>query len=74
MPVVDASVAVRWFVDAPPSPACVAVLHSGEPLLAPDLIAVEAANAAWKLSRAGVITLEHAAELVSLLSRRREAR
>lgn len=46
--VIDASVAVKWFVEERGSSAARAVLAKGESLVAPDLILVESSNAAWK--------------------------
>lgn len=43
--IVDASVAARWFLDEPGAEGAQALLHSGEPLFAPDLILVEVAGA-----------------------------
>lgn len=44
--VVDASVAIKWFVDEPDSAEAVAVLR--HPIAAPDLLAPECANILWK--------------------------
>jgi predicted nucleic acid-binding protein len=44
--VVDASVAIKWFINEPDSPAAVAVLR--HPISAPDLLAPECANIPWK--------------------------
>lgn len=55
--------ALRWYVEAPDSNAAVALLEGSEPLLAPDLIVAEVANAAWKLARAGDISAEHGARI-----------
>jgi predicted nucleic acid-binding protein len=46
--VVDASVAVKWLIPEPGSDNADRLLLAGEPLIAPDLILVEAANALWK--------------------------
>lgn len=51
--VVDASVALKWFVDEPDSDHAVALLESGEPLVAPELVIAESLNAAWRLVRYG---------------------
>jgi predicted nucleic acid-binding protein len=51
--IVDASVAVRWFVPALAWPSATALLSTEDTLLAPELILAEAANAFWKSSRAG---------------------
>jgi predicted nucleic acid-binding protein len=62
--VVDASVAVKWFVDEPGSSAARAVLASGESLLAPDLIVVEASNTAWKKVKRQEMTAKHGEAMV----------
>ena len=56
--VVDASVAVKWFVDEAHSATARAVLASGQPLIAPDLIVPETCNTAWKKVRRGDISRE----------------
>lgn len=65
--VVDASVAIRWYVEAPGTPAAIAILDSEEPLVAPDLVVAEVANVAWKLARAGQITHEHGSRIAAAL-------
>lgn len=49
--VVDASIAFLWFVNEPDRSGADALLESDSTLLAPDLMAVEAANAWWKKLR-----------------------
>ncbi|MET0852847.1 MAG: type II toxin-antitoxin system VapC family toxin [Candidatus Rokuibacteriota bacterium] len=44
----DASVAVKWVMPEHGSENADRLLGDGEPLLAPDLVLVEAANALWK--------------------------
>ena len=44
--VVDASVAIKWFIDEPDSGEAVAVLQHS--ISAPDLLAPECANILWK--------------------------
>ena len=55
MPVIDASVAVKWFVEEPDSPAAHRLLDahaSGEaPLVAPDLLVYEVSNVLLHNSR-----------------------
>jgi predicted nucleic acid-binding protein len=65
--VVDASVAIKWFVEEVRSDAARAVLDSGEPLIAPDLIVPEACNAAWKKVRRGELSQEHGAAVARAL-------
>ena len=53
--VVDASVALKWFVSEDGSDAAVGLLDSGESLIAPELVLAEVCNAAWKSLRRGQI-------------------
>lgn len=70
--VVDASVAVRWIFELPGSDLAERFFQAKEPLIAPDLVIAEIANAAWKLVRferfdAGLARrgLDDAARLIS---------
>lgn len=65
--VVDASVAVKWFVEEPGSTAACAILTSGEVLLAPDLVLVEVGNTAWKKVTRGEITQEQGEAMLRAL-------
>lgn len=65
--VVDASVAIKWFVEENRSDAARAVLISGEPLVAPDLVVPEACDAAWKKVKRGEIPEEQGAAVVPAL-------
>ncbi len=65
--VVDASVAIKWFVQENRSDAARAVLDSGEPLVAPDLVVSEACNAAWKKVKRGEISEEQGAAVARAL-------
>ncbi|MBI2469421.1 MAG: type II toxin-antitoxin system VapC family toxin [Candidatus Rokubacteria bacterium] len=49
--VVDASTAVQWFANEPGSERAARLIESGDALLAPDIMAVEAASAWWKKVR-----------------------
>jgi predicted nucleic acid-binding protein len=62
--IVDASVAVKWFVEESRSSEARAVLARGEPLLAPDLILVEASNTAWKKVKRKEMTAEQGEAMV----------
>ncbi|MBM3599190.1 MAG: type II toxin-antitoxin system VapC family toxin [Alphaproteobacteria bacterium] len=65
--VIDASVAVLWFVPSPLSPTALALLDDGAPLMAPDLIVVEVANVLWKRERyAGTDALDIAGAVAVL--------
>ena len=54
--VVDASVALKWFVEEPDSVSADAMLEGGGRLIAPDLIFAEVFNAAWRLQRLKVVS------------------
>jgi len=56
--VVDASVALKWFVEQDGSARAAALLMAPELLVAPDLIVAEACNAAWKAVRSGAMLPE----------------
>ncbi|MFZ5675802.1 MAG: type II toxin-antitoxin system VapC family toxin [Pseudomonadota bacterium] len=58
--VVDANVAIKWFVRQPDSPQAHAVVAAGDTLLAPDLIVPEVANALWRHLKVGEIELDRA--------------
>ncbi len=63
--VVDASVALKWVLNEPGSQAAEALLD--EPLIAPSLWLLEAANALWRLSKRGDLTADQAAERLAEL-------
>lgn len=65
--VVDASVAVKWFVEETGSAAARTVLASGKPVIAPDLIVPETCNTAWKKVARGDISREQAEAIVRIL-------
>ncbi len=54
--VVDASVALKWFLPEPDSVLAEALLRRADTLLAPTLIVSEVCNAAWKRFRRGETT------------------
>ena len=65
--VVDAGVAVKWFVEERGSAVARTVLSKGETLLAPDLILVEMSNTAWKKVRRKEMTWEQGEAMVRAL-------
>jgi predicted nucleic acid-binding protein len=67
--VVDASVAVRWFITIEGSEHAEKMLGSGERLIAPDLVIAEIANAAWKAVNFGDATADGANEFVRNVAR-----
>ena len=58
--VVDASVAVKWFVNQPDSAQAKAIADSDDVLLAPDFIIAEVGNALWRHVRIKEISLDDA--------------
>ena len=63
--VVDASVALKWYVAEDDSNVALALLNSGERLIAPDLVVAELCNAAWRLIRRGELRREQLAIIAS---------
>jgi predicted nucleic acid-binding protein len=61
--VVDASVAIKWFVDEPASTQAAGLLR--HPLSAPDLLAPECANVLWKKVARAELSLDEA-EVIAL--------
>lgn len=54
--VVDASVALKWYIDESDAALADAVLERSDAVIAPELIVAEVANAAWNACRKGEIT------------------
>ena len=66
--IVDASVALKWFLnDEPEWAAAKALLDGGEPLIAPELVVAEVCNAAWRGVRVGRLKQEQAEALARSL-------
>src|SRR6478672_9170429 len=63
--IVDASVAVKWYVPEDGSRAAADLLAAGDVLLAPDLLAPELGNVLWKKVRRGELTPEEAVEIAA---------
>jgi|SRR6185369_13505561 len=63
--VVDASVAIKWYVPEIHSPAAVRLLEGDFVLCAPDLIGPELANALWKKVRRNEITHAEGDEILA---------
>jgi predicted nucleic acid-binding protein len=59
--IVDASVALKWYLSEDDSEAALALLASGERLIAPHLIVAELCNGAWRLIRRGELRTEQLA-------------
>jgi len=67
--VVDASVALKWFIEEEGSDRAAAMLTGPDLLIAPDLIIAEVAYAGWKAMRSGSMLAQqhdHAAARLSL--------
>lgn len=66
--VVDASVAVKWFVTETDSDSAVGLLSENQPLIAPELIYAEVANALWAVVRRGEMTADGLREAIDALT------
>ena len=62
--IVDASIAMKWFVEETLSREAISLTGLGVPLYAPDLFLSEVANAAWAFAERGEISQEHAQVIV----------
>jgi predicted nucleic acid-binding protein len=67
--VVDASVAVRWFLQLKKANLAEALLKSGERIVAPDLVLAEIANAAWKAAVFGGVSTATVTDIVEKSAR-----
>ena len=63
--VVDASVAVKWFVKEPLRAEARHLVERSDALYAPDLLFAEVANAAWKMARRNEIDRDQALAMVA---------
>jgi predicted nucleic acid-binding protein len=66
--VVDASVAVKWVVPEILSAQADRLLGSEDPLIAPDLLMIESANAFWKKIRRKELSATEAGRALDVLS------
>ena len=67
--VVDASVAVKWFLPEDHSGVALRLLAGGYSLSAPDLLFAEAGNVLWKRHRRGDLRPDEAAQILADLQR-----
>lgn len=65
--VVDASVAIKWFVEEPGSGPARRLWREASELMAPDILVAEVCNAAWKKLRRQEISAAQADALAQLL-------
>lgn len=63
--VVDASVAIKWFIPEKGSETAAALFDRQRPLIAPDLIRVEVANIIWKLHRKKHLTDDQSYQILA---------
>lgn len=64
---VDASVAIKWFLAEAHSPEADALLTTGEPLYAPDLLLAECGNILWKRADRGELRADRALAILDAL-------
>ena len=62
--IIDASVAVKWFIPESDSIAAVRYLSGKQPLIAPDIIRPEVCNIIWKLHGRRLLTGDEASQIV----------
>ena len=68
--VVDASVALKWFLpDEPHAAQALAVVRDEPSLIAPDILIAEVCNAAWRSARLGRLGREQLSEIAAVLPR-----
>ena len=67
MIVVDASVAAKWYLDEDGAEAALEIARGSVPMIAPDLLIVEVANAMWRKARIGQISDRQLTSLVGHL-------
>jgi predicted nucleic acid-binding protein len=63
--VIDASVAVKWFLPEPDAERAVALLRAGHRLIAPDLLWIEVASVLWKVARRGALSADEAQRMLA---------
>lgn len=69
MIVVDASVAVKWYLREEGTAEALEIARGGQVLIAPDLLLLEVANAMWRKARIGQISDRQLLSLASHLPR-----
>jgi predicted nucleic acid-binding protein len=72
--VVDASVALKWFVGGEPLAAeALDILHNQPALIAPDLVIPEVCNGAWRQAKLGLLDSKQISDIARALPRCFEA-
>lgn len=67
--IVDASVAVKWFIAEDRSPAARRLLDSADDLVAPDIVCLEVFNALWVATRLDRLPADNLAGLAPTIPR-----
>jgi predicted nucleic acid-binding protein len=68
--VVDASVALKWFLsEEPHASQALALVQDGSTLIAPDFLITEVCNAAWRSARLGRMSQAQVDEIAASLPR-----
>jgi predicted nucleic acid-binding protein len=67
--VVDASVALKWYLPEPDDDHAARLQHSGAAIDAPDLLFAEVGNSLWKRVRRGELTTAEAGRIQAAISR-----
>ncbi len=68
--IVDASVALKWFLpDEPDAATALAIVADGSALIAPDILIAEVCNGAWRSARLGRIGQDQVKEIAIILPR-----
>ena len=62
--VVDASVALPWFIEGPDAKRADALVRSREPLIAPEFVIAEMTNAAWTATMFHGLPQQEATDIV----------
>ena len=65
---IDASIAVKWFIDEPGTDDAIRLLESDDQLIAPELIISEVGNAVWRRAATGAIEREQATAIPRALT------
>jgi predicted nucleic acid-binding protein len=63
--VIDASVAVKWFLPEPDADRAASLLDGRHRLIAPDLLWIEVASVLWKITRRGSLTADEAQRILA---------
>lgn len=67
--VIDASVALKWFLpDEPSAEEARAIVAAGTTLIAPDLVIAEVCNGAWRAARLGRLSGDQVGEIAASLA------